>query len=145
MATTMRIQLRQHIVASKLLDSSDQNFKEEGGIRFEETFKPPLSILGIGQWQLIGLAGRKDLRRGHFDATERVAMHSGHALFEARQEFPTSHGPGQFIEFSILLGGEILDTSRLVGGRKGLASNRHFDTHLGSLLNDCPKIIIRIA
>ena len=120
---------------SRILDTGDQNLEEESCIRLEEPVVHALAILGGWLGELVVVSCLEDGRRGQNNSSEAVLVHSHHGLFQSWWEFPTSNRPGKLVEFRVGLGGEVFDASRLVGRRKGLASNRNFGGNLGALFN----------
>ena len=119
----------------RILDASDQNLKQQSRIGLEKSIVDALSVLGGRLRKLVVVSGRKDCRGWQNDSSQSIPVHSHHGFLEFWWELPASDRPGDFIEFRVGLGREVLDASWLVGGGKGLASNRHFNSNLGSIRN----------
>lgn len=120
-----------------VLDASDQDFKQQSSIGLEKPVVTALSVLGGGLGKLVVVSSRKDGRRWQYNSSQSILVHSHHGFLQFWWELPASNRPGEFVKFRVVLRREILNASWLIGGRKGLASNRQFNTNLGSIRNHC--------
>lgn len=122
---------------SRVLDTGDQNLKEERRIRLEEPIVNTLPVLGGGLGKLVGISCRKNFGGRQNNPSKAILVHSHHGFLQGRRELPTTDRPGNLVEFRVGLGRKILDTPRLVSCRKGLATNRHLSSNLGAIGNHC--------